>query len=110
MQPVCVQKAGLPQGRFGVDYGQSVVTGNNSRMKGVLALTATCVLLAVSVARLLTGRSLASAIQGFGIAIMAATHVFEAFSLLPELESGRPGSVGHFYAGRYWGSQVTWLE
>jgi len=67
-------------------------------MKGVLALTATCVLLVVSVARLLTGRSLASALQAFGIgcfAIMASTHVLEAFSVLPQLGWGRPGSVGH---------------
>jgi hypothetical protein len=68
-------------------------------MKGVLALACACVLLAVSVARLLTGRSLASALQAFGIgcfAIVAATHVFEEFSALPALGWGRPGSVGHF--------------
>jgi hypothetical protein len=68
-------------------------------MKAVLALAATCVLLAVSVARLLTGRSLASALQAFGIgcfAIMAATHVFEKFSVLPALGWGRPDSIGHF--------------
>jgi hypothetical protein len=68
-------------------------------MKGFLALAATSVLLAVSVARLLTGRSLASALQAFGLgcfAIMGATHGFEAFSVLPTLGWGRPDSVGHF--------------
>ena len=68
-------------------------------MKGVLALAFTCVLLAVSAARLLTGTSLAFALQAFGIgcfAIMAATHVFEAFSVLPTLGWGRPDSGGHF--------------
>jgi hypothetical protein len=68
-------------------------------MKGFLALASTSVLLAVSVARLLTGRSLASALQAFGLgcfAIMAATHVFEAFSVLPALGWGRPNSIGHF--------------
>jgi len=59
----------------------------------------TGVLLAVSVARLLTGRSLAAALQASGIgcfAVMAATHVFEEFSLLPALGWGRPDTVGHF--------------
>jgi len=68
-------------------------------MKGVLALASTSVLLPVSVARLWRGRSLASALQAFGIgcfAIVAATHVFEEFSVLPALGWGRADSVGHF--------------
>jgi hypothetical protein len=74
-------------------------TASYSCMKGVLALVSTCGLVAVCAARLVTGRSLASALQAFGIgcfAIMAATHVFEEFSLLPALGWGRPESVGHF--------------
>jgi len=68
-------------------------------MKGILALVVTCVLLAVSVARLLTARSLGSALQAVGVgcfAVVAATHIFEEFSVLPALGWGRPNSVGHF--------------
>ena len=70
-------------------------------MKGFLALASTFVLLAVSVARLLAGRSPASTLQALGLisfAIVASTHVFEAFAVLPALGWGRPDSVGHFIA------------
>jgi hypothetical protein len=67
-------------------------------LKGLLALAGACVFLAVSAALLLTRRGLASALQALGIGcfgVMALTHVFEAFSILPALGWGQPHSVGH---------------
>jgi len=67
-------------------------------LKGLLALAAACVFLGVSVILFLTRRGFASALQALGIgcfAVMALTHVFEAFSILPSLGWGRPHSVGH---------------
>src|SRR6266513_1460445 len=67
-------------------------------LKGLLALAAACVFLGVSVVLFRTRRSFASALQAWGIgcfAVMALTHVFEAFSILPALGWGRPHSVGH---------------
>jgi hypothetical protein len=67
-------------------------------LKGSLALLAACVFLAVSVAILLTRRGLFSALQALGLGcfgVMALTHVFEAFSILPALGWGQPHTVGH---------------
>jgi hypothetical protein len=68
-------------------------------LNGLLALTAACVFFGVSVILFLTRRGFVSALQALGIgcfAVMALTHVFEAFSILPSLGWGRPHSVGHF--------------
>jgi hypothetical protein len=67
-------------------------------LKGLLALVAACVFLGVSVISFLTRRSFSSALQALGIgcfAVMALTHVFKAFSILPALGWGHPHSVGH---------------
>ena len=68
-------------------------------LKGLLALAAACVFLGVSVSLLLTRRGLGSVLQAMGLGcfgVMALTHVFEAFSILPALGWGKPHSVGHF--------------
>ena len=68
-------------------------------LKGTLALVTACVFFAVSAAAFLTRRNLGSALQALGLGcfgVMALTHVFEKFSILPELGWGRPHSVGHF--------------
>lgn len=68
-----------------------------SVLKGLLALAAACVFLGVCAVLVLTRRGLSSALQALGIGgVMALTHVFEKFSILPELGWGRPHSVGHF--------------
>src|SRR5438477_61547 len=67
-------------------------------LTGLLASAVACVFLGVSVVLFRTRRSFASAMQGVGIgcfAVMALTHVFEAFSILPALGWGQPHSVGH---------------
>jgi hypothetical protein len=67
--------------------------------KGLLALGGSSVLLGVSAALLLTRRGLGPVLLGVGIGcfgIMALTHVFEAFSIFPWLQWGRPDSLGHF--------------
>jgi len=67
-------------------------------LKGLLALAVACVFLIVSVALLLTRRGLGAVLQALGLgcfAVMALTHVFEAFSVLPSLGWGQPHSVGH---------------
>ena len=67
-------------------------------LKGLLALTAACVFLAVSAALFLTRRDLGSALLASGIGwfgVMALTHFFESFSILPAFGWGRPHSVGH---------------
>jgi hypothetical protein len=67
-------------------------------LKGLLALAAACVFLGVSVILFWTRRSFGSALQALGIGcfgVMALTHVFEAFSILPALGWGHPHSVGH---------------
>lgn len=67
-------------------------------LKGSLALVAACVFLGVSLALFLTRRNFSSALQALGIgcfAVMALTHAFEAFSVLPALGWGQPHSVGH---------------
>ena len=67
-------------------------------LKGFLALVAACVFLGVSLALLLTRKGFGSLLQALGVgcfAVMALTHVFEAFSLFPSLGWGRPHSVGH---------------
>jgi hypothetical protein len=67
-------------------------------LKGLLALAAACVFLIVSATLFLTRRGLVAALQALGIGcfgIMALTHVFEAFSILPALGWGRPHSIGH---------------
>ena len=68
-------------------------------LKGLLALVAVGVFLCVSAALFRTRKSFGSALQALGIgcfAVMALTHVFEAFSILPALGWGQPHSVGHF--------------
>ena len=70
-----------------------------SALKGFLALVAACVFLGVCVVLFLTRRGLSSMLQALGIGcfgVMALTHVFEEFSILPKLGWGRPHSVGHF--------------
>lgn len=70
-----------------------------SIVKGLLALVAACVFLGVCAVLLLTRRGLSSTLQALGLGcfgVMALTHVFERFSILPELGWGRPQSVGHF--------------
>lgn len=70
-----------------------------SAVKGLLALVAACVFLGVCVALLWTRRGVSSTLQALGIGcfgVMALTHVFENFSILPELGWGRPHTVGHF--------------
>lgn len=69
-----------------------------SVLKGLLALAGTCVFLAVSAALLLTRRDFASVLLASGIGcfgVMALTHFFESFSILPAFGWGRPHSVGH---------------
>ena len=69
-----------------------------SALKGLLALVATCVFLGVCAVLFFTRRGLSSKLQALGIGcfgVMALTHVFEQFSILPELGWGRPHSVGH---------------
>ena len=68
-------------------------------LRGLLALAGASVFLAVSAALFVTRRDLASALLATGIgwfAVMALTHVFESFSILPAFGWGRPHSVGHF--------------
>src|SRR5215469_6568209 len=68
-------------------------------LKGLLALAGASVFLTVSAALFVTRRDLASALLATGIGwlgVMALTHVFESFSLLPAFGWGRPHSVGHF--------------
>jgi hypothetical protein len=68
-------------------------------LKGLLALVATCVFLSVSLILFRTRRNFGSTLLGLGIgsfAVMASTHAFEAFSILPALGWGHPHSVGHF--------------
>jgi len=67
-------------------------------VKGFLALTAACVFLSVAAVLLLTRRNLAATLQGLGVGcfgVMALTHVFEAFSILPALGWGQPHGTGH---------------
>jgi|SRR5882762_6787934 len=67
-------------------------------LKGLLALAAACVFLGTSVILLLTRRGFVSTLQALGLgcfAVMALTHVFKAFSILPALGWGHPHSVGH---------------
>jgi len=67
-------------------------------VKGSLALAAACVFLGVAAVLLLTRRSLGAALQALGVAcfgVMALTHVFEAFSILPALGWGQPHGAGH---------------
>lgn len=72
---------------------------SGSVLKGILALAAACVFFGVCAALALTRRGLSPALQALGIGcfgVMALTHVFENFSILPELGWGQPHSVGHF--------------
>jgi hypothetical protein len=67
-------------------------------LKGLLALVGACVFLTVSAAIFLTRRGLPSALQALVIGcfgVMALTHVFEAFSILPVFGWGQPHTVGH---------------
>ena len=67
-------------------------------LKGLLALSGACVFFGVSAALFLTRRDLGSALLATGIGwfgVMALTHVFESFSILPAFGWGRPHSVGH---------------
>ena len=71
---------------------------NAAVLKGLLAPLAAGVFLAVSVAIFLTRRGLPSALQALGIGcfgVMALTHVFEAFSILPAFGWGQPNTIGH---------------
>jgi hypothetical protein len=72
---------------------------NAAVLKGLLALTGASVFLAVSAALFVTRRDLGSALLATGIGwfgVMALTHFFESFSILPAFGWGRPHSVGHF--------------
>ncbi|HVI05886.1 MAG TPA: hypothetical protein VM711_07325, partial [Sphingomicrobium sp.] len=71
---------------------------STSVLKGILAFAAACAFFGVGAALILTRRGLSSALQASGIGcfgIMALTHVFEQFSILPELGWGQPRSAGH---------------
>lgn len=68
-------------------------------LKGVLALVAACVFFGVCTVIVLTRRGLSSGLQALGLGcfgVMALTHFFEKFAILPELGWGQPRSVGHF--------------
>ena len=67
-------------------------------LKGLLALAGACVFAAVSVALLVTRRELPSVLLALGIgsfSVMALTHVFESFSILPGFGWGQAHGVGH---------------
>ena len=67
-------------------------------LKGLLAFVAAGVFLGVCTVLFLTRRGLSSVLQALGIGcfgVVALTHVFEKFSILPELGWGRPHTVGH---------------
>src|SRR5579864_362868 len=71
---------------------------NAAVLKGLLALAAAIVFLAVSAALFVTRRDLAGALLATGIGwfgVMAFTHVFESFSILPAFGWGQPHSNGH---------------
>jgi hypothetical protein len=68
-------------------------------VKIILALSATCVLLIASAVILLTRRNLRSALLAVAVGcfgVVALTHVFEQFSILPQFGWGQPRTVGHF--------------
>ena len=68
-------------------------------LKGLLALAGASIFLAVSAALFVTRRDLGAALLATGIGwfgVMALTHVFESFSILPAFGWGQPHSVGHF--------------
>jgi len=72
---------------------------NATILKGLLALVGACVFLGVAVSLLVTRRSFGSVLLALGLGcfgVMALTHVFEAFSILPALGWGKPHSAGHF--------------
>ena len=76
-----------------------VAAMNAAVLKGLVALAAAIVFLGVSAALYITRRDLGSALLATGIGwfgIMALTHFFESFSILPAFGWGRPHSVGHF--------------
>ena len=71
---------------------------NAAVLKGLLALAAACIFLSVAVALFMTRRDLGSILLALGIGsfgIMALTHVFESFSILPSFGWGQPHSIGH---------------
>ena len=71
---------------------------NAAVLKGVLALAGASVFLAVSAALFVTRRDLGAALLATGIGwfgVMALTHVFESFSILPAFGWGQPHSIGH---------------
>ena len=68
-------------------------------IKGLLALAGASIFLAVSAALFVTRRDLGAALLATGIGwfgVMALTHFFESFSILPAFGWGQPHSVGHF--------------
>src|SRR5215510_813324 len=72
---------------------------NAAVLKGLLALSAACAFLGVSLALFLTRRTRTSVLQALACScfgIMALTHVFEAFAIFPKLGWGKPRSVGHY--------------
>lgn len=72
---------------------------NAAVLKGLLALAGAGGFLAVSTALFMTRRDLGSVLLATGIGwfgVMALTHFFESFSILPAFGWGRPHSVGHF--------------
>lgn len=67
-------------------------------LKGLLALAGASVFIVVFAALFVTRRDLGSALLATGIGwfgIMALTHFFESFSLLPAFGWGQPHGVGH---------------
>ena len=72
---------------------------NAAVLRGLLALAGASLFLAVSAALFMTRRDLGSALLATGIGwfgVMALTHFFESFSILPAFGWGQPHSVGHF--------------
>ena len=66
-------------------------------LRGLLAFAAACVFLSVCAALLSTRRGLSPALQALGIGsfgLVALTHVFEAFSILPGFGWGHPTASG----------------
>jgi len=71
---------------------------NATVLSGLLALAGASVFIAVSTALFVTRRDLAGALLATGIGwfgVMALTHVFESFSILPAFGWSRPHSIGH---------------
>ena len=78
---------------------QSATPINLPVLKSILALAATSALLGGSAILYRRRGSMGSVLQFLGVAcfvVVALTHVFEAFAILPSLGWGQPRSIGHY--------------